>query len=92
MEAKYENLRSKMIFDFTRNEKILKEILDETDFSDYMGNPKEFIENEYIEGFTEFSKIFDLVLYSSLVQDKMMYNLLKEEFLNDYPEAFEFSW
>ena len=91
MDKKYENLRSKTIFDFTNDEKVLKKVFEEMFFDDYRKNPVEFV-NDYIESWTEYAKMFDIVLYSAHTNNKELYDLMKSEFFDEYPKLFDFEF
>jgi len=88
MESKYGNLRSKTIFDFTRDENILKEVLSEGTFLDYEENPKEFVENCF-EWLTPMSIVGYMVDYSKNYQNNGLYEALKKEFEDDYRPMFD---
>ena len=87
MKGKYNNLRSKTIFDFTRDESILKEVLSEGTFLDYEENPKEFVENCF-EWLEPMSIVGYMVDYSKNYQNNGLYTALKKEFRDDYPSMF----
>ena len=84
--SKYSNLRGKTIFDFTGDSEILKEILGEGDYLDFMENPKEAIEES--KHYTQFANVGMLVDYANLISDDKLYNALKKEFEDDYPQMF----
>jgi hypothetical protein len=83
----YTDLRNKTIFDFTTDEGILKEVLSEGIFEDYLENPKVFIDN--IKEWLQTHLIFQHILnFSKITDNKELYNALKTEFKNDYPNHF----
>ena len=83
----YTNLRDKTIFDFTRDEKILKEVLGEGIFENYLKNPKAFIDNtkEWLQKHAIFG---DILEFSKITDNKELYNALKAEFQEHYPNHF----
>ena len=88
MECKYGNLRSKTIFDFTRDENILKKVFSEGTFLDYEENPKEFVENCF-EWLEPMSIVGYMVDYSKKYQNNGLYEALKKEFKDDYRSMFD---
>ena len=86
MDKKYDNLRSKTIFDFTRDEKILKEILSESDFLDFKENQNELIKES--KEWTEFSRISDIIYYSNIIKNDELYDSIKIDFEDKYPCLF----
>ncbi|MDR3245056.1 MAG: hypothetical protein LBT50_01325 [Prevotellaceae bacterium] len=82
----YGNLRNKTVFDFTRDEKILKKVLSETRFEDYMENPDETIK-EY-KDFQISSKCEAMVEFSKIINDNKLYTALEREFKNEYSLLF----
>jgi len=87
MECKYSNLRSKTIFDFTRDENILKKVLPEGIFWDYKENPSETIEES--RDWNPIAIVCDLIEYSKIVESNGLYDALKKEFRDDYPSMFD---
>ena len=88
MECKYSNLRSKTIFDFTRDENILKKVFPECIYLDYEENPKDFIENtnEWLDARAIVSV---MVTFSKITASNGLYTALKKEFRDDYPSMFD---
>ena len=89
MDKKYDNLRSKTIFDFTRDEKIIGKILDVYDYPEYKKNPDEFI-NFYINTFILNAIIEDIIKLSYLTNDDALYEALKKEYESDRHFLFNF--
>ena len=87
MECKYSNLRSKTIFDFTRDENILKKVLPEGIFLDYKENPSETIEE--CRDWEPIAIVGDLVDYSKITENNELYEALKKEFEDDYRPMFD---
>jgi len=87
MGTKYDNLRSKTIFDFTRDEKILKEILSEYSFEEYMENPELTIEES--NDWNEIVRIGQLVEFSKMTNDNKLYDMLKNELDDEFPILFD---
>jgi len=87
MGTKYDNLRSKTIFDFTRDEKILKDVFSESAFNEYRENKNEFIEN-YKNWINDRAIVNSLVMYSELIKNKKLYTSLKNEFEDEFPSIF----
>ena len=87
MECKYSNLRSKTIFDFTRDESVLKEVLSEGTFWDYKKNPTETIEDS--KHFLPVSNVNMLIEYSKVVSDSNLFISLKKEYEDDLPMLFD---
>ena len=88
MECKYGNLRSKTIFDFTRDESILKKVFPEGIYMDYEENPQEFIDN-CKEWFELRAIVGDLIEYSKITDSNGLYEALKEEFEDDFRSKFD---
>ena len=87
MESKYCNLRSKTIFDFTRDENILKEVLSEGTFWDFKENPTEAIEDS--KHFLPISNVNMLIEYSKVISDRNLFIALKKEYEDDLPMLFD---
>jgi isopenicillin N synthase-like dioxygenase len=83
---KYDNLRTKTIFDFTRDEKILKKVLSEESFEEYMENPDEKIEES--KDWQERSKIGYIIEFAEITKNTALYESLKREFGEIYPNFF----
>jgi len=83
----YSNLREKTIFDFTKDEKILKEVFPEGIFEVYMENPDEFIKNckNWLQ---PRAIVLDIIEFSNVTNNKILYNALKKEFNEQYPNDF----
>jgi tRNA U34 5-carboxymethylaminomethyl modifying enzyme MnmG/GidA len=82
----YTNLKDKTIFDFTRDKKILKKILTEGSYLDYIENPDETIEES--KDWQERYKIGVLVDFAKITKNKELYNALKREFGEIYYNKF----
>jgi hypothetical protein len=83
---KYSNLRNKTVFDFTRDEKILKEVLSEGDYIDFIEDTETTIK-ESIEWNLPV-RVSDLVCFSKITDNNELYQALKDEFFKDFRNEF----
>jgi len=94
MDKKYDNLRSKTIFDFTRDETIIGRIFewDEDWMSKYRENPELFIKKTYIDESFERAIIRHMVLLACITDNKEFFEALKKEFQSENYMLFDFEW
>ena len=102
MDKKYDNLRSKTIFDFTRDEKIIGRIFgwdeewdeewDEDWMSKYKENPELFVNKTYINESFERAIIWHMVLLACITDNKEFFEALKKEFQSENYMLFDFEW
>jgi hypothetical protein len=82
----YSDITEKTIFDITRNEKILKEALNETDFLEYMENPEETVsESVEYQNIWKFNSIF---AFAEVTKNFVLKNAIRYKFKDIYPNAF----
>ena len=86
MDSKYSNLRGKTIFDFTGDSDVLKEILEDDDYSDFVESPREAIEESI--HYTQIANVIMISKYAELKSDEKLISALKEEFEEDFPGIF----
>jgi hypothetical protein len=86
MKEDYSNLRGKTVFDFTRDKDILKDILTETDFEEYLENKEELIEES--KDWTEMARARCIISFAKITANAKMYEMLEHEFKEEYPQFF----
>jgi len=83
----YSNLRNKTIFDFTKDDKILEKVFSEGIYMDYLENQEEFIKN-FKECLQPRAIVRHIIIFSRLIINDKLYNSLKNEFEDMYPNDF----
>jgi hypothetical protein len=86
MKQKYTDLRNKTVFDFTRDEKILKEVLSESAFEEYLENPEEMVEESKV--YQKLWRFVGILDYAQTTNNTELFNALKEEF-TELPGYFQ---
>jgi hypothetical protein len=86
MKQDYSDLRNKVVFDFTRDEKILKEVLSEWEFEEYLENPEEAIKES--RDFIEMHRVESMVQFAEITKNTKLSKKLKREFGDEYPQCF----
>jgi len=86
MKQKYTDLRNKTVFDFTRDEKILKKVLSESAFEEYLENPAEMVEESKV--YQKLWRFVGILDYAQTTNNTELFNALKEEF-TELPGYFQ---
>jgi hypothetical protein len=81
---KYTNLREKTIFDFTRDNSILKEIL--YGYEEYVEDPETAIEES--KYFQPIANVRMILEFAEITNNKTLYRALRDEFEDEYPQYF----
>jgi len=93
MDKKYDNLRSKTIFDFMRDEKIIDEIFEHNEWiGKYRENPELFVKKTYIDESFERARIAHMVTLACITDNKEFFEALKKEFQSENYMLFDFEW
>jgi hypothetical protein len=82
----YTDLKNKTIFDFTRDKKLLKKILPESIYFDYIENPEKTVEES--KKCPEDVSIACIVEFAEITNNSKLYKELKRQFRNKYPICF----
>jgi len=82
----YSNLREKTIFDFTNDEKILKIILGDYYFEEYLENKNQIISES--KDWNLNARVSHLIEYSKISENNKLYESLKNEFDVQFPNEF----
>jgi hypothetical protein len=82
----YNDLKNKTIFNFTKDEKILKKIFPEDLFEEFLENPDKIIEES--KEWQDSAKLSDIVEFAKITDNTELYFVLEKNFRDLYPIYF----
>jgi hypothetical protein len=74
----YDNLREKTIFDFTRDKKILENVLSESTFVEFLETPNEIVEES--KDWQRKANFVYILAYARETNNQELFDALKKEF------------